>query len=132
MEIDNVNIKTLKEVSKELNLDFTSDWGIINQDVDRVKEFIVYFNKNKDLLDSGTQLDYIELVIASFNEALVENKVDNELEFLFKEFIYPHISVEDYDPFSCFRAVVYWMTLDNERGEFPVRLMLEQMMGVDE
>ncbi len=127
----NLSKKTYDEVNKDLGLISTSDWGIINEDADRVKEFIEYYNKNADLLEPLKKYEFIELVISSFNEALLEKKVDNELEFLFKEFIYPHLADEDDSPLSRYHAVSRWTSFisGTEKEYYPVAFMIKEMMG---
>ncbi len=129
--MENLSKKTYDEVNKNLGLIEDADWGIINEDADRVKEFIEYYNKNADLLEPFKIYEFIELVISSFNAALVEEKVDNELKFLFKEFIYPHLADEDDSPLSRYEAVSYWACFDPEvaRRDFPVAFMIKEMMG---
>ncbi len=131
--MDSIEKMNLFEISKELSFKhFTGDdWGIINEDADRTKEFIEYYNNKVHLFDPPTIMIYIELVISSFNAALVEEKVDNELKFLFKEFIYPHLSDEDIGPLSRYFAVSYWTSFINgpEEEDFPVAFMIKEMMG---
>ena len=42
--------KSFEEVNSELKLLNTSDWGIINGNADRLKEFIKYYNTNQDFI----------------------------------------------------------------------------------
>ena len=55
--------KTFQEVNQELGLYETPDWGIINGTADRAKDFIQYYNTNRDLLENSTKFDFSELII---------------------------------------------------------------------
>jgi hypothetical protein len=69
----NKEMELLKQVSEELELSFeTQDWGIINSSSDRVHEFIQYFEDNK--MENSIKYELFELVIASFNDAIIEKK----------------------------------------------------------
>ncbi|PKV48992.1 hypothetical protein ATE84_1008 [Aquimarina sp. MAR_2010_214] len=119
--------KSFKEVNKELNLIMTGDWSIENDDANRVVEFIKYYNNNIDELDEGVEFEFLELVISSMNEAILENKVDNEMTFLFKEFIYPHLSNE---LALHFQTIIYWDAIADQE-EFPVGFLIREMLGDD-
>ena len=69
--------KTLKDATKDLELVYEEqDWGIINSDVDRIKNFIQYFNKYEKKSDNTFKYYVFELIIASFNDAILENKIN--------------------------------------------------------
>lgn len=105
--------KSLKKISKELNLDFeTQDWGIINSSPERLIEFIDYFKENV-LFDNQTKYEIFDLIIASFNDGLVENKFKISTIKLFVDFIY------EYSPNETFKPILdYWKSIKNE--EYPV------------
>ncbi|WP_435260678.1 hypothetical protein [Tenacibaculum sp. nBUS_03] len=81
-------MKTFEEINKELKLENTSDWGIINYDSNRVREFINYYNENIISIDKPTKVEFIDLIISSMNQALIEDKVNNELISLFSEYLH--------------------------------------------
>ena len=118
--------KTFKEVNKELGLEVTSEWGIINGDANRVKEFLDYLIENKGILDKPTKFDFCELVISSMNEAILEKKVDDELKFLFKEYIYSNLDNETYVTL----IMEYWAHYANEE-EMPVGFLLREILDYD-
>lgn len=81
-------MKTFEEINKELKLENTSDWGIINYDSNRVREFINYYNENIISIDKPNKVEFIDLIISSMNQALIEDKVNNELISLFSEYLH--------------------------------------------
>lgn len=110
--------KDIQEISKALNLEnHPQDWGIINASSGRVAEFIEYFNDNKPFSKSGLY-ELSELIIASMNEAILENKADNYLYFLFKEFLYANMERKDFQD-----MLSYWKSISNEE-EFPIGFLL--------
>ena len=115
--------KTFEEVNKNLSLLPTSEWGIMNGTANRIKEFIEYYNSFKTLLEDTTKFDYQELVIVSMNDAILENKVTNEVNFLFKEFIYQHLDNKLYFE----TTYVYWMSIASKE-EFPVGFLLLEII----
>ncbi len=84
----------LKTVSDELGLTFfndqasgaNQDWALINGSQGRMEEFIEYFNSHGFFPDR-IKYELFELIIASFNEDLLENVATKEKELLFKRFI---------------------------------------------
>jgi len=106
-------IDELKIASKDLGLTFEEqDWGIINSDELRVKEFIDYFNKNYKTKSNTFKYYMFELIVASFNDAIIEKKTE-EIETVFKDFVDSHKNEEVYQ--SIFS---YWIRIRDD--EFPV------------
>jgi hypothetical protein len=102
----------LKTLSNKLNLQFEpQDWGIINADSNRFEEFLSFYENHPDLhLTQKYQL--CDLIIASYNEAMIEKKLaKKDLDELIK-FIsnYKHIHSE---------LIEYWSSL-TDSDEFPV------------
>jgi len=107
----------LKIVSTDLKLNFEpQDWGIINASSHRVAEFIHYFEANTSLPES-IKYQLFELIIASFNDSILENGVTKEQEHYFKQFIHK------YSQDSIFKPILnYWKNIENE--DFPVGKLL--------
>ena len=110
---------TFQEVCNDLNLDNTPDWGIINSDSSRVAEFIKYISMN-DLLDRRIQFEFIELIIASMNDAIIDGIVTCELYASFYNYIKPILKDERLYP-----QVQYWISIKS-RDEFLVGYLLEK------
>ena len=74
----------MQRVCYDLNIKFEAsdlqDWGIINSDATRVEEFIDYFYT---LSDQNEQFHIFELVIASYNDALLRGLTDKKLALKF-------------------------------------------------
>lgn len=110
-------VEELKQLSEELNLEFEAqDWGIINSDPERVVEFIDFYVSKSEIYPD-CKYELIELVIASYNDALVENSATDALDVKFVDFL-RLIKNEIYSQ----SIVSYWMKLDSE--EFPVSRIL--------
>lgn len=102
----------LKTISRELNLNYEpQDWGIINSDPNRVKEFILYYDNLTTINYSKYEL--FELIIASFNELVLENKNEKEINDFFVDFIKKNLKHPFIDILN------YWSKIYNEQ-EFPV------------
>ncbi len=107
------NYEALRELSCDLNLSFeTQDWGIINADAHRFEEFIQYFEGNKDV-ERSLRYELFELIIASFNELLLETGSTSERDKLFKQFLNSTRTDETFEP-----IITYWKGITSE--EFPV------------
>ncbi|MGG8498143.1 hypothetical protein ACQY1Q_17215 [Tenacibaculum sp. TC6] len=78
-------MKTFTKVNKDLGLKETSDWGIINSDENRVEEFILYYFENS--VEKSTEMEFINLVFSSMNEALISKKNTIDIDRLFYKFI---------------------------------------------
>lgn len=102
----------LKQISLELNLAYEpQDWGIINADPNRVKEFISFYN---DLnYQDSIKYELFELIIASFNDLILEKKNEEVENNLFLNFIKNNLSL----PFI--NILDYWSKICNN-DEFPV------------
>lgn len=102
----------LKTISRELNLNYElQDWGIINANPYRVKEFILYYDNVKKTNNSKYEL--FELIVASFNELVLENKNEKVINDFFTEFIKKNLKHPFIDILN------YWSKIYNEE-EFPV------------
>jgi len=111
-------IDLLEVISDELELSFIEqDWGIINESPDRVEEFIEYFDTHKSFPET-IKYQLFELIIASFNNALLENTVTKKKELLFKKFIQQRSNNPTFKP-----ILSYWKRITNEE-EFPVGKLL--------
>ena len=81
--------EAIQRISKDLNLgsraDDYGDWGIINADYKRTSEFIAYYNDTR--AENFDDCELIELIIASFEEALFKKYADTEMKNSFQEFI---------------------------------------------
>jgi hypothetical protein len=109
----------LDKMCNDLNIQYdrsdTQDWGIINADAKRVEEFINYYVKNK--LHRTQQYSLFELIIASYNETLLQ-KIDTEtLNKIFLEFI------NNYKNETLNGVIEYWKSIYDE-DNFPVGKLL--------
>lgn len=115
----------LKTVSDELGLTFfndqasgaNQDWALINGLPGRMEEFINYFNSHSFFPDR-IKYQLFELVIASFNEDLLEDSVTKEKELLFKQFIQENSKNPLFKP-----KLSYWKGITDEE-DFPVGRLL--------
>jgi len=111
-------IDLLEIISNKLGLNFIEqDWGIINESSDRLEEFIEYFNTHKSFPET-IKYQLFELIIASYNEALLKNTVTTKRELLFKKFIQQHSSNPTFKP-----IVSYWKKIMNKE-DFSVGRLL--------
>lgn len=111
-------LMSFEEVCKELNLENTPDWGIINSDSSRVSEFIRFVLRNN--LHSSIQFEFVELIIASMNDAIIENVTDCELYADFRKYIHLISENEKFYP-----RIQYWISIKSE-DEYPVGYLLEK------
>lgn len=114
---------TFEEVCKELNLQNTPDWGIINSSSERVNEFIEFIIEHSNLSFS-IQYDFVELIIASMNSALLEQKYNWQLLIKFCKYVKPILYDDKYYPFFD-----YWISIKNE-SEYPVGIILESLKEI--
>ncbi|MGB8367419.1 MAG: hypothetical protein WCD44_03610 [Candidatus Babeliales bacterium] len=111
-------IDLLEVVSSDLGLSFIEqDWGIINGSSGRMEEFIKYYNSYKYFPET-IKYQLFELIIASFNEDLLEGSVTKEKELLFKKFIQQHSNNITFEP-----ILTYWKKI-SDKEEFPVGKLL--------
>jgi len=104
----------LQELSTSLGVSFeTQDWGIINADANRVVEFIDYFNSHSDL-SPPMQYQMFELIVGSYNEALIEGDAQDILRIQFFSFLQQNGSHQGLNS-----ILSYWRDLDDDE-EFPV------------
>ena len=109
----------LQVLSEKLHLNFESqDWGIINADSNRFKEFLAFYENNPDL-HSTEKYHLFELIIASFNEAMIDNNFEQKDMDKFRKFLleYKDVHIE---------LVEYWSSLV-ESDEFPVVAVLSNI-----
>lgn len=107
--------KTPEEASKDLQLkNEEQDWGIVNANSDRIEEFISYFNEHKSSKNKSFKYYMVELIVASYNDAILENKITRITKNEFRNFIIENMHEEAYG--SIFR---YWIKIA-DNTEFPV------------
>ncbi|APG64575.1 hypothetical protein LPB136_03980 [Tenacibaculum todarodis] len=118
-------MKTSREVNTELFLRKNQDWGgIENTDPNRVKEFILYFNKNKHLLKKPVNSEFIDLICSSMNEAILENKVNNELICLFTQYL-NGVEKSEYN----LMLISYWESLESSEVDFfPIADLVKKIL----
>lgn len=116
-------IMTFEQVCKELGLENTPDWGIINSSGTRTDEFIEFISLHSNL-DFGIQYEFVELVLASMNGALVEENYNWQLMLKFFRYIKPMLWDEKYYP-----SLDYWIRIKNE-GDYPIGFLLESLKEI--
>lgn len=116
--------KKMRIISQDLNLSFeTQDWGIINSSSNQVGEFIDYFLQNKTY-PNYIKYELYELIVASYNDLLLEKIENDDIEKKICSFINEEIENE------CFKLVLnYWKKNYNE-NEFPVYKFIEKCIKV--
>ena len=114
----------MRIISQDLNLSFeTQDWGIINSSSNQVGEFIDYFLQNKTY-PNYIKYELYELIVASYNDLLLEKIENDDIEKKICSFINEEIENE------CFKLVLnYWKKIYNE-NEFPVYKFIEKCIKV--
>lgn len=120
-------MKTLEDVAKDLNIPYSKydqDWGIIYADANRVEAFIDYTNENMHISNNCALFYLFELVVASFNEALLEKKTagieekfitftrKNKHKNLFKTIFDYWIDIRDLEEFP----VGYYLLRAKQKG----------------
>lgn len=109
---------TLKEVTQELNLQYEpQDWGIVNAAAGRLNEFLTYYQEKREL-DSNANYCLFELLIASFNEALLEGELDEMNKMRILKFISARKGNNLFEPIFS-----YWRRIGNT-NEYPVGLLI--------
>lgn len=110
----------LKEICNDLNLPFNlsdvQDWGIIHADAIRTEEFINYFNKKS--LKQAIQHYAFELIVASYNDAILMGITNSYIENSFLDIV-----EKACDPMSLL-IKEYWQNIVSE-NEFPVGYIIK-------
>lgn len=120
-ETNNYNYELLRQLSVKLNVSYeTQDWGIINADGKRTKEFIDFFYEHSEV-HSTLRYELFELIIASFNEVILEGINESKLDKSFVDFISTNKNVALFQP-----ILNYWLRISDE--EFPVGRWIFQIM----
>ncbi|WP_422350082.1 hypothetical protein [Flagellimonas sp.] len=107
------NYELLKKASADLGLNFeTQDWGIINSSSSRILDFMDYFHSCKHE-NQSIQYELFDLIVASFNDAIVEDKSNFKLVKTFVDFIANNHNNELFAP-----ILDYWRGIRNQ--DYPV------------
>lgn len=114
---------TFDEVCEELGLEKVPDWGMINSSGARTDEFIEFISLHSNL-DFSIQYEFVELVLASMNCAIIEEKYNWHLMLKFFKYIKPILWDEKYYPF-----IDYWISIKNER-DYPIGFLLESLKEI--
>ena len=112
----------LRSMSTELSLQFEpQDWGIFNADPNRLEEFLSFYENNHSL--HLTQKYHLcELIIASFNEAMIEKRAPQKVLNKFIRFVSSIKKVHS-------AQIQYWSSLEAS-DEFPVAQVLLNVCGM--
>ena len=103
--------KLTMDVSKQLNLSYeTQDWGIINADALRINEFINFYHSNPAVAPF-MKSDFLELIIASYNKAILDGIDNQPLQKVVLDFVQ---EIKD-----CPWILKYWKSIADD-NEFPV------------
>ncbi len=111
------------KIGKELGLKYPGGSGIENSDGTRVLEFIEYFSVSN--FSFSMKYTFLELILASMNDAILNNIADSNLIERFYEFIKPILIDNRYYP-----HIPYWISIKSET-EFPIGLLLERYIKKD-
>ncbi len=112
----------LKNLSCELGLAYESqDWGIINADPKRLREFIQFYKTQYFCLSATQKFDLGELIMASANEAILEELITEETFTLFLQFIRKYRKELEYH-------LKYWSSLEDTE-EFPIIQILAESVN---
>ncbi len=111
--------KLLHELSSRLGLGFESqDWGIINADPCRLREFICFYESEP--LAPTQRFELGELILASANERLLAGATkENEEMQMFVNFVRNHWKEQEAN-------VTYWLGLQPDE-ELPIAAVLKQI-----
>lgn len=112
----NINLLKLKSLSDELELEFESqDWGIANANPRRFEEFLSFYFSREFSFYEKYELE--ELIIASFNEKLIDHQQVNEDAFI--DFL-SHVNYKGH--------LGYWASLyTSDADEFPVSEIIRKV-----
>ena len=105
---------------EELNLDNTMDFGIVNADGNRTNEFLEYIENNQDL-PKQVRYSFIELIMASMNDSILEQKTNEILIQKFTEYVKPKVDNKEWYP-----MVDYWVRIKS-KDEFPVGYLIDDI-----
>ena len=104
----------LRHLSKVLGLEYyCQDWGICNSCSNRVEEFIRFYESRSNC-PNHVKWDLVELIIASYNDRIVEGNANPTSDEMFKAFISRH----KWEYHVRFQAN-YWKKII-EHEEFPI------------
>lgn len=108
-------IERVKQMSRDLDLEYhPQDWGIVNGRAERIKEFIDYFQKGEQIFHSTQKFELFELIISSFNDAIIKEVLTDERKILLNSFL------EKYSTDELYEVILnYWRRDDNEE-EMPL------------
>ena len=108
-------------LSQELKLNYDEadfqDWGYIYADGSRLEEFIGFFQRRCDDLVPMQKFHLFELILASANEAILENKLHTPDKFI--------NFVKQYG--GEFREMLSFWIKNRQDEEFPVAKLLSQI-----
>jgi len=109
----------LRELSVRLGLGYESqDWGIVNADPYRLREFISFYESEP--LVPSQRFELGELILASANERLLVGATDeNEDMQMFVDFVRNHWQVQE-------AHIAYWLALQPD-DEFPIAALLKRI-----
>ncbi len=109
----------LRELCSKLGLSLESqDWGIINADPNRLREFISFYQSESMMPSQRFELG--ELILASANERLLAGTArENEDMRMFIDFVRNHWREQE-------AHFAYWLGL-NPDDEFPIAALLKQI-----
>jgi hypothetical protein len=112
--------EALKKVCKHLKIEFDKDdmqdWGIVNSNPARVAEFIDYYKKTE--LDDETRFHVFELIVASYNDAILGRLAKGQVKADFLQVI-----KESHDTPKLKIVRDYWKEIYNKEN-FPVGKLL--------
>lgn len=109
----------LRELSSRLGLRFESqDWGIVNANPWRLREFICFYES--EALVPSQRFELGELILASANERLLAGTVKEDADMhLFVDFVRNHWREQE-------THITYWLGLQSHE-EFPITAVLKQI-----
>lgn len=112
--------EALKKVCKHLKIEFDKDdmqdWGIVNSNPARVGEFIDYYKKTE--LDDATRFHVFELIVASYNDAILGRLTKGQVKADFAQLVTESHSIPQ---LKIVRD--YWKEIYNKEN-FPVGKLL--------
>jgi hypothetical protein len=109
----------IKKVCIDLGIKYDvndQDWGIMYSDAKRLDEFMAYYNTTE--LDDYQQFNVFELIVASYNDAILEGGVNKSQKDIFSHILNKTTSNKKLDIVKD-----YWRRISNNE-EFPVGKLL--------